>query len=266
MHDDSDDEIAKKRRLPPSSAHQLVAEQHAQDRLDQLHRQEIDRLRMHQPNYTRLQQGSQAELRRRAEQEASHYLEVRQQQRATAQTVEVGRDSLSEQQQTSPELTHQQERMTPEQRSRHDAFAQDPLIDQRAALQAARVIRHEYDKRRAPELGAIRTRRANNESDREHRMSEGRPLQQHGQSRTAQDAEAISRRQDQQKKDADRQENLREQGSEAPAEKLQELKIARTELASHSSWSDRYETTREERKEVERSQAHQQARGLTRGR
>ena len=268
MHDD--DELTKKRRLPPSSGHQIAAEQYTQDRLDQMRQQQVEALQPHRNDYARLQVEDGAEMRRRAEQEAARYLEERQhvktdQSPTPPRPHQDPKHDQDRQRQPSPEVVEQHRRMTEDQRSRHEAFIKDPSIDDRAALQAARVIRHEYERRQAPELGAIRTRRSNEESDRELRLSERRP-QPDPRSHLAQDADAVVRRQDHQQKDADRQERLREQGSDTPLEKLQDMKVAKAEAQRLKSWGDRYETTREERQEVEKSHALQQRQGLTRGR
>lgn len=268
MTDDAEDELAKKRRLVPSSAHQDVAEQHAKDRIEDLRQQQAGERGPQRPDYALLRPQVEAELSRLAQLEAQRYVAIRQDTAGAGQAADQPKlksDQRGGQEpsaKASGELSHQRERMSAEQLRRHDAFTRDPLIDERAALQAARVIRTEYEGPQHPELQAIRTRRTNEENDRARRMNERRPSEQE-RSQHVQVGDAISRRQDQQQKDAIRQDNLRHSGSDTPMEKLQEAQTAHPALQQQGSRGERYRTTREERAEVENAQALAQTQKLS---
>jgi hypothetical protein len=80
-------------------------------------------------------------------------------------------------------------------------------------------------------------------------------------------AHETSRQQDEQSKSAERKATLREQGIDAPVEKMAEVKAERTQIAQRRApWGEEFRTTSEERAAVETSQNMQQSKGLGRAR
>ena len=166
---------------------------------------------------------------------------------------------------TSP-LEHQREKMTPEQRRRHDSYLQalPPSEDQSVAVAAARVIRLENEHRQSPELRGIRTAATNRDQDREIRAKEHGPVKGQGRSQAPSDADQIARSQDQQQKQAERQDSLRQHGTDAPQEKAQEMKTTKTQEQLRREYLKQFDATSEQKADIAQVQTQQMSRGRSR--
>jgi len=298
MSDDHDDEQAKKRRLPPSSEHQTAAEEQAQRYLDDMLKQadhamqreaELAAARQQaqltprgarRPDCRQLQSPHQAAVEQEdaREKKQQEFQIDKPDQRSIKEddhrlaTAEPAKQAPSLDRRHTPGVPVALERMTDEQRRRHEGFV-DSLpqpVSERTSVKAARILTLEYEKRHAPELGALRTTLSNDAIDREHRKKH---TTENAQSRDVQlparasDAEDLSRAQDRQAKHEERQTVLREQGTDVPAEKIQEVRAEKALVQQRrAQWGDEFKTTAEEREAVEKSQHMQQSRGLGRTR
>jgi hypothetical protein len=227
MTNEDEDDLSRKRRLPPTSLHQTVAEKQASDYLEQRERDYLEQL-------------YKQTVALAAQRDVSDQFDGAKVEGEVTRALQQHDPGISQ--------SVQQENLPPHHH--HPDYRQLQRTHERVAESEAPLKREPERRRHA---------RTHDAADRSAGIGE----------RAARQSERadIARRQDEQAKSADRQAILRDHATEAPAEKVAEIKAEKLQVEQRRAlWGDEFKTTAHERAAVEKTQSLQQSKGLGRSR